>query len=161
MSSTVTYKGSTIATVSNNTKTLNTAGKYMENNVTIVDVTQVSPVLQTKTKSYTPTESAQSETVTADSGYDGLSSVAVSVAAISSSYVGLRGDLRRIFLLPDHLSQLLRGTIPPLQLSQWRQAPPARRPRQKGASAITQYRSLRPSPIRRDISRAALRPARR
>ena len=44
--------------------------------------------LQTKSKTYTPTESAQTETVSADSGYDGLSSVAVSVGAISSTYVG-------------------------------------------------------------------------
>ena len=47
-----------------------------------------APTLQEKTKSYTPTESAQSEDVTADSGYDGLSKVSVSVGAISSSYVG-------------------------------------------------------------------------
>lgn len=44
--------------------------------------------LQTKTKSYTPTESSQSENVTADTGYDGLQQVNVSVSAISSSYVG-------------------------------------------------------------------------
>lgn len=44
--------------------------------------------LQSKSVSYTPTESAQSATVTADSGYDGLSSVGVSVGAISSTYVG-------------------------------------------------------------------------
>lgn len=44
--------------------------------------------LQTKTKSYTPTESSQSENVTADTGYDGLQKVSVSVGAISSSYVG-------------------------------------------------------------------------
>lgn len=44
--------------------------------------------LQTKTKSYTPTESSQSENVTADTGYDGLEKVSVSVDAIASDYVG-------------------------------------------------------------------------
>ena len=47
-----------------------------------------TPSMQSKSKNYTPTESAQSETVSADSGYDGLSSVDVSVAAVSSTYVG-------------------------------------------------------------------------
>ena len=47
-----------------------------------------TPSMQSKSKSYTPTETAQSETVSADSGYDGLSSVDVSVAAVSSTYVG-------------------------------------------------------------------------
>lgn len=88
MSSTVTYKGSTIASVSNNTKKLNTSGKYMEDDVTITDVSQATPVLETVTKSYTPTETAQSETITAGAGYDGISEVDVSVGAISSSYVG-------------------------------------------------------------------------
>lgn len=40
MSATVTYKGATLTTVSNGTKKLLTAGKYMEDDVTIVDVTQ-------------------------------------------------------------------------------------------------------------------------
>lgn len=44
--------------------------------------------LQTKTKSYTPSETAQSENVTADTGYDGLEQVSVSVGAVSSTYVG-------------------------------------------------------------------------
>ena len=44
--------------------------------------------LQDKTKSYTPTETAQSETITADVGYDGLDEVSISVGAISSTYVG-------------------------------------------------------------------------
>lgn len=38
MSTTVTYKGSTLATVNNNTKTLKTAGKYMEGDIVLTDV---------------------------------------------------------------------------------------------------------------------------
>ena len=45
------------------------------------------PVLQTKSVSYTPTTSAQSAQVTADSGYDGLQQVNVSVGAIPSEYI--------------------------------------------------------------------------
>lgn len=42
-----------------------------------------SPTLQTKSVSYTPTTSAQSDNVTADAGYDGLAAVNVSVDPIS------------------------------------------------------------------------------
>ena len=47
-----------------------------------------TPVLQTITKSYTPTESQQTETITAGSGYDAIGEVDVTVGAISSYYVG-------------------------------------------------------------------------
>ena len=40
MSTTVTYKGSTLTTAENQTRTLKTAGKYMEDDITIVDVTE-------------------------------------------------------------------------------------------------------------------------
>lgn len=53
-----------------------------------VAVPASAPSLQTKTKTYTPTESQQTETITADSGYDGLEEVDVTVNAVSSSYVG-------------------------------------------------------------------------
>lgn len=39
MSTTVTYKGSTLTTVNNQTRTLKTAGKYMEGDVVLTDVT--------------------------------------------------------------------------------------------------------------------------
>ena len=40
MSTTVTYKGNTLTTVDNQTRTLLTSGKYLEDNITLVDVTQ-------------------------------------------------------------------------------------------------------------------------
>lgn len=53
-----------------------------------VSVPSGQPTLQSKSVSYNPSETAQSQTVTADSGYDGLDEVSVSVGAISSTYVG-------------------------------------------------------------------------
>lgn len=73
MSATVTYKGSTLTTVTNETRVLETAGKYMEDDVTIVDVSRSAPSLQSKT--VTPTTSQQ--VIGPDTGYDALSSVTV------------------------------------------------------------------------------------
>lgn len=73
MATTVTYKGSTIATVNNNTKTLKTAGTIMEDDVTLVDSTG-GGTYQAKTN-INPTTSSQ--TITPDSGYDALSSVQI------------------------------------------------------------------------------------
>lgn len=107
MSATVTYKGSTLTTAENQTRTLKTAGKYLEGDITITDVTSgggdhVVVVMDTtdvhggtireitateqnlQTKNVTPSESAQ--TITADTGYTGLEEV--DVAAVSSTYVG-------------------------------------------------------------------------
>lgn len=145
MSTTVTYKGNTIATVNNGTKTLKTAGKYMEDDVTLVDVSggasaisvideldenggtirhinavdlsqdTVSaahlelgytahnylgeaitgtlvpggaPVVQSKTINITPATTEQSQSVTPDTGYDGLSSVDITVDAMPSGTAG-------------------------------------------------------------------------
>ena len=46
MSTTVTYKGNTLTTVNNATKTLKTAGKYMEGDVTLVDDSTTGSVYQ-------------------------------------------------------------------------------------------------------------------
>lgn len=52
-----------------------------------VAVPSGQPTLQTKTKSYTPTTSQQTETVTADSGYDGLHEVDITVEAMPAGSV--------------------------------------------------------------------------
>ena len=46
MSTTVTYKGSTLTTAENQTRTLKTSGKYLEDDITIVDVTSGGSVTQ-------------------------------------------------------------------------------------------------------------------
>jgi len=81
MSTTVTYKGNTLTTVSNATKTLKTAGKYMEGDVVLTDVSQSALTIQSL--SVTPSETAQTFNA---SGVDGYKPV--SVSAISSTYVG-------------------------------------------------------------------------
>lgn len=58
---------------------------YTEGDFVFLDV---AVDLQAKTASYTPTESVQTDTITADSSYDGLSQVSITVGAIASDYVG-------------------------------------------------------------------------
>jgi len=47
-----------------------------------------TPTLETVTKTYTPSTSAVTDTITASSGYNGLSTVSIIVNAIPSNYVG-------------------------------------------------------------------------
>lgn len=47
-----------------------------------------SPNLQTKSESYTPSETAISDSITPDAGYDGLDEVDISISAIPSNYIG-------------------------------------------------------------------------
>lgn len=47
-----------------------------------------TPSLQTKSKTYTPTTSQQTESVSADSGYDGLDTVSITVNAMPSGTAG-------------------------------------------------------------------------
>lgn len=53
-----------------------------------VAVPAPSPSLQSKSKTYTPSTSQQTENVTADGGYDGLSSVAITVNAMPTGTAG-------------------------------------------------------------------------
>lgn len=84
----VTFNSATLLSLENDTitaadlRTGVTAHDATGNAITGTLVPGGAPTLQSKTKSYTPSETAQNETVTADSGYDGLSSVAISVGAI-------------------------------------------------------------------------------
>lgn len=75
MSTTVSYKGATIATVSNQTKTLLTEGKYLEDDITLEDVSGGGATLITKNISANGTYNASSDSA------DGYSQVNVAVPA--------------------------------------------------------------------------------
>ena len=70
--------------------TLATQNTYLTDDIT-VEYTKPSaptPTLQSKSVTYSPSISQQTDTVTADSGYDGLSSVNVTVDAVSRGTAG-------------------------------------------------------------------------
>lgn len=75
MSTTVSYKGQTLTTVSNDTKTLLTEGTYLEDDLTLVDVSGGGSTLITKSISANGTYNASSDSA------DGYSQVNVAVPA--------------------------------------------------------------------------------
>lgn len=64
--------------------------KATDNNGNTVTYTKGggTPTLQTKSKTYTPTTSKQTESITADSGYDGLEKVNITINAMTSGTAG-------------------------------------------------------------------------
>lgn len=73
MSTTVTYKGSTLTTVNNQTRVLETGGTWLEDDITLTDVSASSPTLITKNINTNGTYNASSDSA------DGFSSVVVNV----------------------------------------------------------------------------------
>jgi len=71
MSTTVKYKGNTLTTVSNATKTLKTAGKYMEGDVILTDTSAGAATIESL--SVTPSELAQTFNASTVDGYKPVS----------------------------------------------------------------------------------------
>lgn len=74
MSTTVSYKGDTIVTVNNSTKVLETGGTWLEDDITLVDVTSGGSTLGTKTITQNGTYDATNDSL------DGYSEVTVNVS---------------------------------------------------------------------------------
>lgn len=98
MSATISYRGSTIATVDNTTKILLTEGKYMESNVVVTDVTSGGSA------TIEPLSVTANGTYTAPSGVDGYSPVTVNVS--SSDPYPVRNDGKwHLWVLVDDLTR--------------------------------------------------------
>ena len=89
MSATVSYKGETLTTVTNETKTLTTQGKYLEANIIITDSSSGGGSLQDKT--VTPSQATQ--TIVADEGYDGLGTVTVNAIPSNFGLISFNGSV--------------------------------------------------------------------
>lgn len=62
-----------------------TSNQLIYPNGFISAINNISPSLQTKSVTYTPTTSQQTDTITADSGYDGLSELDVTIEAVTTT----------------------------------------------------------------------------
>ena len=83
----ISYKGNEIASMNaTGVKTLLTSSAFCEDDITVTYTKPAAPppTLQTKSATYTPTTSQQTDSITADAGYDGLDEVNVTVNAMPS-----------------------------------------------------------------------------
>ena len=62
-------------------------------NTVTVNVPSGTPTLQTKSATYTPTTSQQTDTITADSGYDGLDEVDITINAVPTGSVTMPSSI--------------------------------------------------------------------
>ena len=62
-------------------------------NTVTVNVSGGTPSLQTKSKTYTPTTSQQTDTITADTGYDGLDEVDITINAVPTGSVTMPSSI--------------------------------------------------------------------
>lgn len=111
MSTTVTYKGSTIATVDNNTKTLTTQGKYLEGNIILTDVSGSGATDFVVTLSWDSTEQMWMPDKTLSEIYDafsdGLNIVVVSGA--TSGTVRVYGEYEQYYNALSYFVDVLNG----------------------------------------------------
>lgn len=95
------YTGETEITPTEETQSLKVKGMVMLDDVTVNPI----PPLEAKTKTYTPTESVQTETISPSAGYYGLSSVDITVNAIPSTYKKKYELVQRLYSANFNLSK--------------------------------------------------------
>lgn len=84
MPTNITYKNSTLTTITNGqSKILKTIGKYMEDDLIVTNMANN----QSLSITLTPTTYQQIQNITPGNGYEGLSAVTVTVSPIPSSYI--------------------------------------------------------------------------